>query len=69
MWKSKTCLDSVLQAKLLLIESYEVEDRLNEAIAVAESISESEVPDERKKEILDRLLEKRQYYNLELWNK
>ncbi len=67
--ENKACLNSVLQAKLLLIESYEAEDQLNEAISVAEGISESEVPDERKKEILDRLLEKRQYYNLELWNK
>jgi len=66
---NRDCLDSVLQAKLLLIESYEAEDRLNEAISVAESIGEGEVPGERRKEILDRLLEKRQYYNLELWNK
>jgi len=66
---NRNCPDSVLQAKLLLIESYEAEDRLNEAILVAESINEGEVPDERRKEILDRLLEKRQYYNLELWNK
>ncbi len=67
--ENQACLDSGLQAKFLLIESYEAVDRLNEAISVAESISESEVPEERRKEILDRLLEKRQYYNLELWNK
>jgi len=65
----QACADIVLQAKFLLIESYEAVDQLNEAIAVAESIDESEVPAERRKEILDRLLEKRQYYNLELWNK
>ena len=63
------CSDQFFQAKFMLIESYEAEDRLDEAIAVAESISEVEVSGEKKSEILDRLKEKRQYYNLELWNK
>ena len=67
--ESRGCLDSGLQAKFLLIESYEAEDRLDEAISAAESIDEDEVPDERRKEILDRLLEKRQYYNLGRWSK
>lgn len=66
---NNACRDSGLQAKFLLIESYEAEDRLNEAISLVESIGEDEVPAERRKEILERLLEKRQYYNLEQWNK
>jgi len=66
---NSSCNDIALQAKFLLIESYEAEDRLNEAISLAETISEDEVPPERRKEILERLKEKRQYYNLELWNK
>ena len=69
MIENEACRDLVLQAKFLLIESYEAEDRLDEAIAVAESISETEVSGEKKIEILDRLMEKRQYYNLEQWNK
>lgn len=66
---NSSCRDSGLQAKFLLIESYEAEDRLNEAISLVESIGEDEVPAERRKEMLERLLEKRQYYNLEQWNK
>jgi len=61
--ENDSCNDLVLQAKFLLIESYEVEDRLDEAISVAEGITETEVSDEKKIEILDRLREKRQYYN------
>lgn len=66
--ENDSCRDVILQAKFLLIESYEAEDRLNEAISLAETISENDVPPERRKEILERLKEKRQYYNLELWN-
>lgn len=63
------CSNQIFQAKFMLIESYEAEDRLDEAISVAEGISEVEVSSEKKAEILDRLKEKRQYYNLEKWNK
>lgn len=61
------CPDCRLQAQLGLIESYEFQDRLSDAIAIARQINTSAYPPERQKELLNRLLEKRKYYEPDSW--
>ncbi len=61
------CGDCRLQAQLGLIESYEILDRLSEAIETARDIGSDEYPPERREELLRRLLEKRKYYEPGLW--
>lgn len=56
-----------LHAQLSLIESYEVLDRLPEAIEVARQIREDDYPEALKQQLLQRLLEKRKYYEPGLW--
>jgi tetratricopeptide (TPR) repeat protein len=65
--RSTPCADCRLQAQLGLVESYEVLDRLSEAIETARAISSDEYPPERREELLRRLLEKRKYYEPGLW--
>lgn len=62
-----SCENCRLRAQLGLIESYEYLDRLSEAIKTAESISVGSYPDEMKRELLTRLLEKRKYYEPRRW--
>ncbi len=61
------CGDCRLHAQLSLIESYEMLDRLPEAIEVARQIREDDYPDELRQQLLQRLLEKRKYYEPNLW--
>jgi tetratricopeptide (TPR) repeat protein len=63
------CPDCKLQAQLGLIESYEFQDRLSDAIRVAEDISVDDYPVEKQQELLRRLHEKRQYYEPKAWKK
>lgn len=56
-----------LQSQLGLIESYERLENLDKAIEVAESIDASAYPPELQRELLNRLHEKRRYFEPRLW--
>lgn len=56
-----------LQAQLGMIESYERLDHLDMAIEIAESIDSRVYPPELKEDLLNRLREKRRYYEPRLW--
>ncbi|HUG43437.1 MAG TPA: tetratricopeptide repeat protein [Acidobacteriota bacterium] len=56
-----------LQAQLGMIESYERLDHLDRAIEIAESIDSPAYPRELKEDLMNRLLEKRRYYEPRLW--
>lgn len=56
------CGDCRLQAQLSLVESYEVLDQIREAIGVAEQIRDEDYPEEMRLRLLNRLREKRKYY-------
>lgn len=56
-----------LQAQLGMIESYERLDHLDMAIETAESIDSRAYPPELKEDLLNRLREKRRYYEPRLW--
>lgn len=62
------CANCRLQAQLGLIESLEFLNQLPEAIEVARSIDTQVYPPEMRQELLDRLFEKRRYYEPGLWN-
>jgi tetratricopeptide (TPR) repeat protein len=62
------CANCRLQAQLGLIESLEFLNQLPEAIEVARSIDTQVYPSEMRQELLDRLFEKRRYYEPGLWN-
>ncbi len=66
--QESTCTDCRLQAQLELIESHEFLDQLAEAIEVAHSIRESGHFAEAKRELLERLGNKRRYYRLHPWD-
>jgi tetratricopeptide (TPR) repeat protein len=65
--ESTDCGDCRLQAQLGLIESYEHLDRLFDAIEIAERIAPEDYPAEVREELLNRLNEKRQYYEPKQW--
>jgi len=62
------CKNCRLQAQLGLIESLEFLDQLPEAIEVAREIDTQLYPTDMRQELLDRLFEKRRYYEPGLWN-
>jgi len=62
------CENCRLQAQLGLIESLEFMDQLPEAIEVARKIDTQLYPPDMRQELLDRLFEKRRYYEPGLWN-
>jgi len=66
--RSDPCSSCRLQAQLGIIESFELTDRLVEAIEVARQIDVQVYPREKRDELLERLLEKRKYYEPGLWN-
>lgn len=61
------CGDCRLHAQLSLVESYEVLDRLSEAIEIAREIRSEDYPEEMRQQLLKRLLEKKKYYEPGLW--
>ena len=64
------CEDCRLQAQLSLIESYELVDRIGEAIEIAEQIEGKESESENIQELLlQRLLEKQKHYEPKLWSR
>lgn len=62
------CDDCRLQAQLGLIESYEVQDQLTEAIKVAEQIDPTSYPAQVRQDLLNRLAEKQKIYEPRLWS-
>jgi TolA-binding protein len=62
------CGNCKLQAQLGMIESHEFLDQLPEAIEVAKQIDTQTYPLEMREELLNRLFEKRRYYEPGLWN-
>ncbi len=56
-----------LQAQLGLIESYEFLADLDAAIAVAESVNDADYPADLKRDLLERLGNKRKFYESKLW--
>ncbi len=61
------CTDCRLQAQLGLIESYEFLNDLDSAVKIAHQLDLREYP--LKQELLDRLQQKRHYYQASTWNK
>lgn len=59
------CSDCRLQAQLGLIESYEFLDDLDSAVEVAAGLPEEDYP--QKRELLERLRQKRHYYRSSAW--
>jgi tetratricopeptide (TPR) repeat protein len=64
-----TCPDCRLQAQLGLIESYELVDRIGEAIEIAEKIDgDRSQSEDIQRLLLNRLLEKRKHYEPQMWS-